>query len=75
MMMMMMMMIIIIIIIITIILFFFNFIFLDRLGSLTCSSSELILTYESYRQLVRFLGRGISPVERPLPTQDNTSRE
>jgi hypothetical protein len=57
----------------TILLFYFRF--LDRLGSLACSRSELILNYTFYRQLVRLLGRGISPLERPLPTQDNTSTE
>jgi hypothetical protein len=37
--------------------------------------SELTWNYRSYRQLVGFLGRGISSVERPLPTQDNTDTE
>jgi hypothetical protein len=37
--------------------------------------SQLIWNYGSYRQSVGLLGRAISPVARPLPTQDNTNTE
>jgi hypothetical protein len=37
--------------------------------------SELIWYYGYYRQSVGLLGRVISPVARPLPTQDNTNTE
>jgi hypothetical protein len=37
--------------------------------------SEWIWKYRSYRQLVRLLGRVISPVARALSTQDNTNAE
>jgi hypothetical protein len=43
------------------------------LGPLACFPSELILNYVSYIHLVRVLGRVVSPVLRPLPTQDNTN--
>jgi hypothetical protein len=45
------------------------------LGPLACFPSELIWNYDSYRQSVGLLGRVISPVARPLPTQDNTNTE
>jgi hypothetical protein len=45
------------------------------LGPLSCSHSELIWNHGSYRQSVGLLGRGISPVTRPLPAQDNTNTE
>jgi hypothetical protein len=35
--------------------------------------SELVCSYESYRQSVEVLGRLISPVARPPHTQDNTN--
>jgi hypothetical protein len=34
---------------------------------------QLIWKYGSHRQLVELLGRVISSVARPLPTQDNTN--
>jgi hypothetical protein len=43
------------------------------LGPLACLPSELIWNHGSYRQLVGLFGRVISPVARPLPTQDNTN--
>jgi hypothetical protein len=45
------------------------------LGPLACFPSELIWNYGSYRQLKGLLRRGISPVARPLPTQDNINTE
>jgi hypothetical protein len=45
------------------------------LGSLASFPSELIWNYGSYRQSVGLLVRVISPVARPLPTQDNTNTE
>jgi hypothetical protein len=45
------------------------------LDLLTSFPSELFWNYGSYRQLVGLLGRVIKPVERPLPTQDNTNIE
>jgi hypothetical protein len=45
------------------------------LGPLDSFPSELIWNYGSYRQLVGLLRRVISPVARPLPTQDNTDTE
>jgi hypothetical protein len=47
--------------------------YLDSLGSLACAHSELILKCESYRESAGLLGRGNSPVGRPIPTQDNTN--
>jgi hypothetical protein len=55
--------------------FFLVLFLIDGLGSLACPFSELILKFESYRQLAGPLGRMISPVARPLPTQDNTNTE
>jgi hypothetical protein len=37
--------------------------------------SELVWNCGSYSQSVGLLGRGIIPVARPLPTQDNTNTE
>jgi hypothetical protein len=34
----------------------------------------LIRNYESYKQLLRLLGRVVSSVSRPIPAQDNTNR-
>jgi hypothetical protein len=45
------------------------------LGPLVYFPSELMWNCGSYRQLVGLLGRMISPVARPLPTQDNTNTE
>jgi hypothetical protein len=39
------------------------------------SSDLLIWNNGSYRQLVKLLGRVISPVSRPLPTQDRNAEE
>jgi hypothetical protein len=44
------------------------------LGPLVCSLSELIWNYGSYRQFVGPLGRVISPVARPLLTQEYTQK-
>jgi hypothetical protein len=44
------------------------------LGPLAYFPSEFIWNYGSYRHLVGLLGRRISPVARPLHTQDNTNR-
>jgi hypothetical protein len=33
-----------------------------------------LFTYGSFKHLVGFLGRGISPAPRPVPTQDNTTQ-
>jgi hypothetical protein len=35
--------------------------------------SDFISYYGSYRELVRLLGHVISPISRPLLTQDNTN--
>jgi hypothetical protein len=40
-----------------------------------CLPSELIWNNRSYSELLGVLGRGISPVARPLPIQNNTSAE
>jgi hypothetical protein len=40
-----------------------------------CLPSELISNYGAYRQSVGLLGRGISPVARPIPTQEDTNTE
>jgi hypothetical protein len=45
------------------------------LGPLSCFTLELIWNYGSHRQLVRLLERGISPVARPLPTQDSRNTQ
>jgi hypothetical protein len=45
------------------------------LGPLASFPSELIWIYRSYRRSVVLLGRVISPVTRPLSTQDNTNTE
>jgi hypothetical protein len=37
--------------------------------------SESIWNYGSYRQSIGLSGRLISPVTRPLPTQENTNTE
>jgi hypothetical protein len=42
------------------------------LGPLACFPSQLIWNYRFCIQSVGLLRRGISPVARPLPTQDNT---
>jgi hypothetical protein len=44
-------------------------------SSLAYFKSELIWNYVSYRQSAGLLGRGISPVSRPLAAQDNKSIE
>jgi hypothetical protein len=44
-------------------------------GRLVSFPSELIWNYGSYRHLVGLFGRGISPVARPLPAQDNTQKK
>jgi hypothetical protein len=45
------------------------------LGPLTCFPSELIWNCGSYREVVGLLGRLISPVAKPLPTQDNINAD
>jgi hypothetical protein len=45
------------------------------LGSLACSHQNSSGTIDVYSQSVGLLGRVISPVTRPLPTQDNTNTE
>jgi hypothetical protein len=42
---------------------------------LACFLLELIWKYGSHRHLEGLLGPMISPVARPLPTQDNTNIE
>jgi hypothetical protein len=50
---------------------FYSVLLLFVLGPLACFPSELIWNNVSYRQLVGLLGRAISLVVRPLPTQEN----
>jgi hypothetical protein len=45
------------------------------LGPLASFPSELIWNYGSYKQLIGLLGRGISPIAMPLPTQNNMKTE
>jgi hypothetical protein len=44
------------------------------LGPPVSFSSEIIWNYEAYRGSIGFLGWLISPVARPLPTQENTHK-
>jgi hypothetical protein len=44
-------------------------------GSLACVPSELIWNYESYGQLIWLVWRVISPIARPLSTQDDINTE
>jgi hypothetical protein len=48
---------------------------LDQLGCVTCSNLELIRNYGSYRQTVGLLGMMVSPVTRPLHTENNKNTE
>jgi hypothetical protein len=52
--------------------FFFFFFYLEGIGTLVCTGSELILKFEFYREIVALFGRGDQPVAKTLPTQDNT---